>query len=391
MAGKDYYSTLGVAKGASEDDLKKAYRKLAMKYHPDRNPNDKTAEEKFKDVSEAYDILRDPKKREMYDRFGAAGAAHYARGGGFSGQSRGAPPGFEGFDNPFGSQRDTGYFQDLFSDIFGEGFSSGQEERQRKGSNLKYTLMIDLEDVASGTEKVISFMRLNPCGTCKGTRAAPGETPTTCPKCQGSGVIQTGQGFFVSRQACNQCGGTGQIIRNLCKTCQGSGRVQSPVKLSVSIPAGVGDGQKLKLRGEGDVGESGQVRGDLFVVVHVREHSLFRREGQNIILELPISFVDAVLGTSAEVPTLTGAVSLKIPPGSPSGKVFRLKGKGLPHLNSGEVGDMLVRLVIDTPDKLSKEQEAHLKELRSPAMSLPQVQAFQKKADQLKTQRKTKG
>jgi molecular chaperone DnaJ len=390
LAAKDYYSLLGVEKGASEDELKKAYRKLAMKYHPDRNPGDKAAESKFKDVSEAYDILRDPKKREMYDRFGAAGAANFARGG-FSGNPRAQgfdPSSFEGF----GQQQDTGYFQDLFSDIFGDQFHSGAaSSSQKKGSNLKYTLMIDLEDCATGAEKVISFMRLNPCGTCKGTRAAPGETPQTCSKCHGSGVLQSGQGFFTSRHACNQCSGTGQIIRNLCKTCQGVGRTQGPVKLSVTIPAGVADGQKLKLRNEGDVGDNNNHRGDLFVVVQVREHPVFRRENQNVILDLPVSFVDAVLGASVEAPTLTGAVSLKIPMGSPSGKIFRLKGKGLSHVNSSEKGDLLVRLVIDTPEKLTQQQETLLNELRDVSQTSPLVVAFQKKVEQLKSLRKTKG
>ncbi|MGE3973066.1 MAG: molecular chaperone DnaJ [Bdellovibrionales bacterium] len=386
MAAKDYYNLLGVDKNASDDDLKKAYRKLAMKYHPDRNPDDKAAEEKFKEVSEAYDILRDSKKREMYDRFGSAGPG-FARGGDPRHQ------GFENYQNPFGSPKDTGYFEDLFSDIFGDPFQSGREAspRNQKGSNLKYTLLIDLEDSALGTEKVISFMRLNPCGTCKGTRAAPGETPQACSQCKGSGTIQVGQGFFVSRQACNQCSGTGQIIRKLCNTCQGSGRTQGPVKLSVSIPAGVAEGQKLKLRGEGDVGANSSQRGDLFVVVNIREHTLFRRESQNIVLDLPISFFDATLGANVQVPTLTGMVSLKIPPGSASGKIFRLKGKGLPHLNTSEVGDMLVRLVIDAPEKLTKEQETLLKQLREITPEPPQTRTFQKKLEQLIAQRKTKG
>ncbi len=387
----DYYQTLGVAKGASEDELKKAYRKLAMKFHPDRNPGNKQAEDSFKKVSEAYDVLRDPEKRKMYDQFGSAtfrGGFPGARpGGGGQGQNP-----FQGFDpRSFGGgQHDTSYFQDLFSEIFGDVFAGDptQNPRTAKGANLRYNLNIDLEDAAQGTEKIISFMRLSQCDTCKGTRAAPGEKPTPCNVCSGTGQVRIGQGFFSTNQVCPNCGGFGKTVSKPCPSCHGSGTKQTPVKLAVTIPAGVGDSQRLKLKGEGDVNTIGENRGDLFVVVNIREHPLFKRDGPDIYLELPLSFADAALGTQTDIPTLTGAVSLSIPPGTTSGKIFRLRGKGLKRMGSNEVGDLLVRVMVDIPDKLSPEQQGLLKKLRDHSQDSPQITQFKEKLRQLRASRK---
>jgi molecular chaperone DnaJ len=387
LPANDYYQTLGVSKNASEEELKKAYRKLAMKYHPDRNPGNKQAEENFKKVSEAYDILRDPEKRRMYDQFGTA---NFRRGGGFPGGGGGAE-GFHFDPRSFGGgQHDTSYFQDLFSEIFGDVFGQqqGASPRAQKGANLRYNLNIDLEDAALGTEKIISFMRLSPCETCGGTRAAPGEKPTPCHVCGGTGQVRVGQGFFSATQTCPNCRGFGKTVSKPCPACHGEGTRQAPVKLSVSIPPGVADGQRLKLKSEGDCNFAGENRGDLFVVVNVREHPIFRRDGQNILLDLPLSFADAALGTKAEIPTLTGAATLTIPPGTTSGKIFRLRGKGMRRMGSPETGDLLAKVMVDIPEKLTGEQEGLLKKLRDLSQDSPQIAAFKEKLRQLRLSRK---
>ena len=388
---EDYYQTLGVQKGASDEELKKAYRKLAMKYHPDRNPGDKSAEDMFKKVSSAYEVLSDPEKRKVYDQFGSAGPNPFAGrgGGGFQGH----PGGFGGFSQGggFEQSKDTSYFQDLFSDLFGDAFAQGTRRPQdQRGANLRYSLHIDLEEAALGTEKIIRFMRLNTCETCKGDRSAPGEVPKVCPQCQGAGEVRMGQGFFSTSQPCPQCHGFGKLITKPCSTCRGEGIKQSPVKLSVRIPSGIGEGQKLKLKAEGDIGPQGGPRGDLFVVINIKPHPLFTRDGSNIYLDLPISFADAALGTTKEIPTLSGAVSLKIPPGSSSGKIFRLRGKGILKLGTKETGDMLVRLQIDSPETLSPQQEDILKQLREVTQNSPLIQSFNEKVAQLKQKRETK-
>jgi len=376
----DYYQTLGVSKSASDDELKRAYRKLALKYHPDRNPGDKQAEENFKKVSEAYDVLRDPEKRKMYDQFGTTGFQK-----GFPGGTQGF-----GFDpRQFGGQHDTSYFQDLFSEIFGDVFGgTSASPRSQKGANLRYNLNIDLEDAALGTEKVISFMRLSPCETCHGARAAPGEKPAPCHVCNGTGQVRVGQGFFSTTQACPNCHGFGKTVSKPCPTCRGEGTRQTPVKLSVTIPAGVSDGQRLKLKGEGDVNLLGDNRGDLFVVVNVREHPLFKRDNLNITFDLPLSFADAALGTKIEIPTLSGAVSLTIPPGTSSGKVFRLRGKGIRRMGSPQTGDLLIRIMVDIPERLSAEQENLLKKLKDLSQDTTAITQFKERLRQLKAARK---
>jgi molecular chaperone DnaJ len=369
---RDYYDILGVSRNASDEDLKKAYRKLALKFHPDRNPGDKSAEEKFKEVSEAYEVLSDSKKRQAYDQFG------HQRPMDFGG----------GFQQPSADFKDVNYFQDLFGDMFGDIFSTGREEpRQTRGSHLRYTIHIDLEEAATGTEKKISFMRQRACSTCHGTGTRGGDIPPPCPACHGQGTVRQNQGFFSTSQPCPQCRGFGTVIKNPCPTCRGERHVQSPAKLAVTIPAGVQNNQRLKLRDEGDIGPYGGPPGDLFVVVNIKEHSLFKRQGDDIYLDVPLSFVDAALGSMVQVPTLTGFVELKIPSGTSSGKLFRLKGKGFPRLGNHDKGDMFIRVVIDMPPKLSKEQEELLKQLKKVSQDSPLVKDYGEKIKTLKIRR----
>ncbi|HEX4924096.1 MAG TPA: molecular chaperone DnaJ, partial [Bdellovibrionales bacterium] len=351
----------------------KAYRKLALKYHPDRNPGDKSAEEKFKEVSEAYEALSDPKKRAIYDQFG---------------HTRAAPSDMGGFQPGPADFKDANYFQDLFGDIFGDIFSTGREDpRKQRGSHLRYTIQIDLEEAAAGAEKKISFMRSRACATCNGSGTRGGDIPPPCPACHGQGVIRINQGFFSTTQPCGQCKGFGTLIKNPCPQCRGERHTQQPAKLAVTIPAGVQHNQRLKLRDEGDIGPYGGPPGDLFVVVNVKEHPLFKRQGDDIYLDVPLSFVDAALGTTVQVPTLTGFVELRIPPGATSGKLFRLKGKGFPRLGNHDKGDMFVRVAIDMPPKLSREQEELLKQLKQVSQDSPLVREYGEKIKSLKVRR----
>ncbi len=351
MAKRDYYEVLSVVKTASGDELKKAYRKLAMQYHPDKNPGDKISENKFKEVSEAYEVLSDDKKRQMYDQFGHAGSG--MGGGGFGGQ------GFGG---------DAGGFQDLFNDVFGDIFGGGQrggggrrERGKPRGADLRYTLNVSFEEAAIGSEKQINFMRNKSCNTCKGSGSKSGSGRTTCTQCHGQGEVRFQQGFFAVSRPCTHCGGSGQIIKDPCNTCHGEGVVQSASKLSVSVPAGVNTGQRLKLKNEGDAGPQGGTPGDLYVVIQLLEHALFERQNDDVVCELPISFTEAALGTETSVHTLNGSVSLKIPAGTASGKVFRIKGKGFPHLGGFGAGDIFVKVVVDVPNHLSSEGKELLK------------------------------
>ena len=345
---RDYYEVLGVARGASEDDLKKAYRRLAIQFHPDRNPGDKHAEEKFKELNEAYQVLSDAEKRAQYDRFGHAA---------FQGQ--GGPGGFGGFDFSQG-------FEEVFSDIFGDFFSTGRgrsRSRSRRGDDLRYDLEIEFEEAASGTEKVVKFQRLTLCEACNGSRArGGGEGARTCPNCRGTGQVRSQQGFFSISTTCGQCRGEGMIIADPCPKCQGQGRVRKAISLSVRIPPGVDNGSRLKLRNEGEAGFGGGPSGDLYVVVHVKEHPLFVRQDNDVVIEVPVSFPQATLGAEIEVPTLEGKVKLKVPPGTQSGKVIRLKGKGFVDLHGYGRGDQLVRVVVETPRRLTARQRELLEE-----------------------------
>lgn len=347
---RDYYEVLGLGHNASEDELKKAYRRLAIQFHPDRNPGDKTAEERFKEINEAYQVLSDPERRAQYDRYGHA-AFQGGQAGGF------------GFEFTQG-------FEEVFSDIFGDFFGTGRgrsRSRSRRGDDLRYDLEVEFEEAARGADKVIKFQRLAMCDACRGTRARGGGTEgvRTCPNCRGTGQVRTQQGFFSIATTCGNCRGEGMIIADPCPKCQGQGRVRRPESISVRIPPGVDNGSRLKLRSEGEAGWSGGPSGDLYVVVHVKEHSLFVRQDNDVIIEVPVSFPQAALGTEIEVPTLEGKVKLKVPAGTQSGKVIRLKGKGFPDLHGYGRGDQLVRVAIETPRRLTARQRELLEEFAS--------------------------
>ena len=381
MSKRDYYQVLGVHRAASDEELKKAYRKLAMKFHPDKNPGNKDAEEKFKEVSEAYDVLRDSEKRKQYDQFGF-------HDGQFRGPTGGPHP-FDGFrGGTYAGTHDTGYFEDLFSSIFGDGLGGNQDPKRAKGSHLRYTVQVSLEELAQGVQKTISFFRQRPCRTCSGRGSKPGEPTPPCPACTGTGEVRTSQGLFSVRKACPQCHGLGYQIRTPCTDCKGHRLVQTPAKIAVAIPAGVPDGQRLKVSGEGDGGPFGGPSGDLIVVISVKEHPLFQRQGSDVYMDLPISFADATLGTSVEIPTLSGFVELKIPPGSASGRVFRLRDKGLPRSESPGRGDFYVRLVIDTPRQLGGEMEQLLRKLKELSKDSPLIQSYSEKVQELRRSRR---
>ena len=343
---RDYYEVLGIHKNASETEIKKAFRKLAIQFHPDKNPGDKEAEEKFKEASEAYEILSDPQKRAQYDQFGHAGVnSGFSSAGGFSG-------GFGG--SPFGD-----IFNDIFGDIFG---ATRQRGRGRRGDDLQYNLEISFEEAAFGVETKIEIPYGKQCGECGGSGARPGTEPKTCPTCRGAGQVRFQQGFFSVSKTCNHCNGEGKVIENPCQSCRGTGMVRDHKTLSVKVPPGVETGTRLKLTGEGGQGLKGGSAGDLYVAISVKEHPIFVREENNVICEIPISFVQASLGCEIEVPTLDGKVSMKIPEGTQSGKVFRLRGKGIPVLQGYGRGDELVLIKVETPTNLNKRQRELLEE-----------------------------
>jgi molecular chaperone DnaJ len=344
---RDYYEVLGVQRGASDEELKKAYRKLALQYHPDRNPGDKQAEEHFKEVSEAYSVLCDPEKRAQYNQFGHAA---FGNGGPFQGG---------GFDfNASG-------FEDIFGDIFGEFFGGGAGTRRRRsrGEDLRYNLEIAFDEAVFGTEKKIKIPRHGACEACHGSGSKPGTSAKTCPTCRGRGQMSFQQGFFTVSRTCSQCGGQGTYISDPCGECGGAGRVRKLHTLSIKIPPGVDTGSRLKLRNEGETGASGGQPGDLYVVIDVKPHPLFAREGLDIVCDVPLSFVQAALGTEIDVPTLEGKVKMKIPAGTQSGKSFRLKGKGVRDVHGyRHQGDQLVRVTLETPTHLTGKQKELLKE-----------------------------
>ena len=343
MSKRDYYEVLGVDKGAADSDIKKAYRRVAMKYHPDRNPDDPDADHKFKEATEAYDILMDREKREAYDRFGHAGVDSSMGGGGFGGGN---------FSDIFG---------DVFGDIFGGGGRGGRGGPQR-GSDLRYTLDISLEDAVRGTTVEIKVPSLSTCEKCDGSGARKGSSPTTCGTCGGMGQVRMQQGFFQVQQTCPTCRGRGKTITDPCTACHGQGRVEKTRKLSVKVPPGVDTGDRIRLSGEGEAGPEGGPPGDLFVQMSVRQHNIFERDGKNLYCEVPITFVTAALGGELEVPTLDGRVKLKIPAETQTGKLFRLRGKGVKPVRGGSVGDLLCRAVVETPVNLNKEQKALLQQ-----------------------------
>ncbi|MBE6020767.1 MAG: molecular chaperone DnaJ [Clostridiales bacterium] len=350
MAKRDYYEVLGVNKGASADELKKAYRKKAMQYHPDRNPDDKEAEEKFKEVNEAYEILSDPQKRDRYDRFGHAGVdpnQGFGGGGGFGG------------------------FEDIFGDIFGSfagGFGGGRRRNgPRKGADIQTRVSISFEEAAFGTKRDIKITRSEDCSDCGGTGASPGTERTTCPHCNGTGQINkvsnTPFGQFTNVTTCPNCGGQGTIVTDPCKKCGGKGKIRKDITINVDIPAGVDDDAVISLRGQGEPGQNGGPSGDVYVIVQVKPHKIFKRNGADLVLEIPITYPQAVLGADIVVPTLTERISYKVPPGTQHGTVFRLKGKGVKYVNSGRYGDLYVKVFIEIPKKVSGDQKKILQQL----------------------------
>ena len=359
---RDYYEILGVAKGASADEIKKAYRKLAVKLHPDKNPGDKAAEDNFKELGEAYEAVSDPDKRAAYDRYGHAA---FAQGGG--GPARGGG----GFHDPFDIFREVfgggggGGGGNIFEQFFGGGGGGGakqdRESRQR-GSDLRYDMQITLEEAAFGAEKEIEVSKLSGCGACSGTGAEKGSRVVTCSTCGGRGQVVTSRGFFQVAQTCPRCRGTGQTVEKPCGECRGEGRLEQGTRIKLKIPPGIEDGSRLRSTGNGEAGIRGGQNGDLYVVIHLKEHEVFEREETNLHCDLPISFAMATLGGEISVSTLHGEASLKIPSGTQSGTTFKLRGKGMPELNSGDVGDLLVRTVIAVPKKLTSEQKHKLQE-----------------------------
>jgi molecular chaperone DnaJ len=341
-AKRDYYEVLGVERTASAEEIKKAYRKVALKCHPDRNPGDKAAEAQFREASEAYQVLCDADKRAQYDRFGHAA---FEQGAG-------------GFDfNAAG-------FEDIFGDIFGDFFGGPRRgrSRARRGEDLRYDLEVTFEEAVFGAEKTLRIPRLATCGDCSGSGSKDGAPRDTCSTCRGSGQLRFQQGLFSIAKTCGQCQGQGSVLRDPCRTCSGSGAVQSQQSLNVRIPAGVDTGSRLKLRGEGEAGHNKGHAGDLYVVIHVREHALFRRDGTDVICDVPIGFTQAALGAELDVPTPHGKVKIKVPAGTQSGNVFRLKGKGVPDLRGYGHGDALVRVLVETPRKLTAKQRELLEE-----------------------------
>ncbi len=362
MADKrDYYEVLGVARDATADDLKKAYRKLAVKYHPDKNPDDKSAEEKFKEVSEAYDILSDEQKRAAYDRYG-----HTAFSGGMGGPGGGAGGG-GGFHDPFDIFREVfgGGGGGVFETFFGGGAAAAQRRRggPQRGSDLRYALEITLEDAAHGAEREIEYERLVSCKTCTGSGSASGAGKKTCRTCGGAGQVISSRGFFQVQQTCPDCGGTGETITDPCKPCRGVGRVKERTRVRLRIPAGIEEGSRLRSQGNGDSGTAGGPAGDLYVVIHLKPHEIFQRDGDDLHCELPMPFATAALGGEITVPTIEGKASVKIPAGTQNGTTFRLRGKGLKSLgSSSHTGDLYVHAQIAVPTRLNPEQKAKLQE-----------------------------
>ena len=374
MANKrDYYEILELARGAGGDEIKKAYRKLAVQFHPDKNPGDKKAEERFKELSEAYEVLSDPQKRQMYDQFG-----HSANQGGSGGFD------FQGFG---GGGAGGASINDIFGDIFGDLFGAqggGGRSRQRKkgggrpGDDLKTSIDITFEEAAFGAEKVITIPRTVACDTCSGSGAAAGSRAETCKHCSGRGEVSFQQGFFAITRPCPICNGTGQMIANPCRTCQGSGQNSKRSQISVKIPGGVDTGQRLKLTGEGEAGERGGPPGDLYVMIQILPHDFFTRDGADVICEVPITITHAALGAEIEVPTLEGKIKLKIPSGTQSHQIFRLKGKGLARLGAHGRGEQLVKVIVEIPTRLTLEQKDYLRRFAevSEEISNPMHQRF---------------
>jgi molecular chaperone DnaJ len=361
MAKRDYYEVLGLSRNATQDEIKKAYKKLAFEYHPDRNPGNPEAEERFKEINEAYQVLSNPEKRAQYDSFG-----HMSSEGFFS-------------DTDFARS-----FNDLFENLFDEVFNVGGRRRQERGRDLKYTLELTFEEAAFGVEKEITIPKRNICPECGGRRVAPGGE-ALCMVCNGRGAIRYSEGFFAISRTCSNCGGTGRIIKKACSRCRGEGLIISQRSVRVKIPAGVDNGSRLRIRGEGEVSFSGGPSGDLYIEIYVKEHPFFRREGKDILCEVPVSFVQAALGAEIEVPTLEGKATLKIPPGTQPGQTFKLKGKGIAGPNGKGKGDLYIKIQVEIPIKLSPKQRQLLEEFAKSSQGdeSPMVKSFFEKFREL--------
>jgi len=350
---RDYYEVLGVARGASPEEVKRSYRQLAVKYHPDKNPDDPHAEEKFKELGEAYDVLMDADKRAAYDRFGHAA---FEQGGGFRG----------GFHDPFDIFREVfsgaggGIGGSIFETFFGG--MGGQAEDRQRGADLRYDMQITLEEAAFGTEKEIEVGKLDLCEKCNGSGAEPGSRTIKCPVCGGGGQVVSSRGFFQVSQTCPRCRGVGQVVEKPCHACNGEGRAERASRIKLKIPAGIANGSRLRSPRNGEAGIRGGPQGDLYVVIHVKEHEIFQRQEDNLYCDVPIAFTAATLGGEVYVPTLEGKATLKIPAGTQSGQLFKLRGKGVVHVNSRERGDLLVRAIVEVPTRLNAEQRAKLQE-----------------------------
>ena len=349
MSKRDYYQVLGVPRNATEEAVTKSYRRLAMKYHPDRNPDDKEAEERFKEAKEAYEILTDAQKRAAYDQYGHAGLD----------AARGAGQGFSPSD-AFGD-----IFGDMFGDIFGGGRRGGGRSAVYRGADLRYELALDLEQAVFGASTEIDFQTVTECSECGGSGAARGHTPATCDTCQGAGQVRMSQGLFAVQQTCPRCKGRGTIIKDPCPKCSGHGRMRAGKRLSVKVPAGVDTGDRIRLAGEGEAGRNGGPAGDLYVEIVVREHPIFERDHAHLSCEVPVSFVTAALGGSVEVPTLEGQATIKVPSGTQSGRVFRLREKGVKPVRGGATGDLFCRVVVETPVELNAEQKGLLRKFEA--------------------------
>ncbi len=368
MAKRDYYEVLGVNKSASADQIKSAYRKLAVKYHPDKNKGDKAAEEKFKEASEAYHVLSNSERKQNYDNFGHAA---FENGGGGRG-------GFGNFDF-------SNHFSDIFEDFFGEGFGGSRRSRRsnNRGSDLRYDLSISLEEAFSGKKQDIKFSTSEKCDTCSGSGSKPGHDAGTCSMCGGHGQVRSSQGFFTVQQTCPQCAGAGEEITHPCTNCNGQGKKQASKRLSVTIPKGVDDGTRIRLSGKGEAGSRGGSSGDLYLFINVHSHELFKRSDENLFFECPISIADAALGTSIEIPTIDGGkAKIKIPAGTQSGKQFRLRGKGMPYMRGSDFGDFYVQVNTEVPISLNKEQKELLEKFREieNEKSNPSIKKFFQKA-----------
>ena len=368
MAKRDYYEVLGVEKDASADQIKSAYRKKAVKYHPDKNKGDKAAEDKFKEASEAYHVLSNSERKQNYDNFGHA--AFENGGGGRSG---------------FGNFDFSSHFSDIFEDFFGEGFGGGRRSRRsnNRGSDLRYDLTISLEEAYTGKKQDIKFSTSEKCNTCSGSGSKPGHDVGSCSMCGGHGQVRSSQGFFTVQQTCPQCAGSGEEITNPCNSCNGQGKKQASKRLSVTIPKGVDDGTRIRLSGKGEAGSRGASNGDLYLFINVDRHDLFKRSDVNLFFEFPISITDAALGTTIEIPTIDGGkAKIKIPDGTQNGKQFRLKGKGMPFMRRGDYGDLYVQVKTEVPVYLNKQQKELLEKFKEIEndKSNPSIKKFFQKA-----------